>query len=107
AVVAIVALGAWGLNLQAQLDNALRFEGAVTAVVQAGSQPGAKTVVLATAPGKHGSGIGAVAADGSVTIAMRDLPATSGSQVYTAWVIVGETPTSAGAFSVAATGIGG
>ncbi len=48
-----------------------------------------------------------VAADGSVTLALRDLPATSGSQVYTAWVIVGETPTAVGDFSVDATGIRG
>jgi hypothetical protein len=107
AVLAIVALGAWGLNLQSQLDQAHAFDRAVTAVVQAGAQPGAKTVVLAAAPGKQGAGIGAVAADGSVTLALRDLPATSGSQVYTAWVIVGETPTSVGDFSVDATGIRG
>ena len=107
AVVAIAALGAWGLNLQSQLSQAQAFDRAVTAVVHAGAQPGAKTVVLAAAPGKQGSGIGVVAADGSVTLALRDLPATSGSQVYTAWVIVGETPTAVGDFSVDATGIRG
>lgn len=107
AAVAIVALGAWGLNLQSQLNGAQAFDRAVTAVVQAGAQPGAKTVVLAAAPGKQGAGIGVVAADGSVTLALRDLPATSGSQVYTAWVIVGETPTAVGDFSVDATGIRG
>jgi len=107
AVVAIAALGAWGLNLQSQLAQAQAFDRAVTAVVQAGAQPGAKTVVLAAAPGKQGAGIGVVAADGSVTLALRDLPATSGNQVYTAWVIVGETPTAVGDFSVDATGIRG
>jgi len=104
---AIAALGAWGLNLQSQLAQAQAFDRAVTAGVQAGAQPGAKTVVLAAAPGKQGAGIGVVAADGSVTLALRDLPATSGNQVYTAWVIVGETPTAVGDFSVDATGIRG
>lgn len=107
AVVAIVALGAWGLNLQAQLDHARAFDSAVAAVVQAGGQPGAKTVVLSPADGHQGSGIAAVARDGSVVLAMRDLPATTGSQVYTTWVIVGDQPTAVGDFGVDSSGVRG
>ena len=105
AVVAIVAVGGWGLNLQRQLDAAARFDGAVAAVVQAGGQPGAKTVVLASAKGATASGIAAVKADGSVVLAMRGLGATSGNQVYEAWVIVGQqAPVAVGGFAVDSNG---
>jgi anti-sigma-K factor RskA len=101
AVVAIVAVGAWGLNLQRQLDQAQRFDRAVAAVIQAGGQPDAKTVVLKSGEGATASGIAAVAGDGSVVLAMRDLVATSGSQVYEAWVIVGaQAPVAVGGFTV-------
>jgi anti-sigma factor RsiW len=101
AVVAIVAVGAWGLNLQRQLDQAQRFDRAVAAVIQAGGQPGAKSVVLKSGEGATASGIAAVAADGSVVLAMRDLAATSESQVYEAWVIVGtQAPVAVGGFTV-------
>jgi anti-sigma factor RsiW len=101
AVVAIVAAGAWGLNLQRQLDQSQRFDRAVAAVIQAGGQPDAKTVVLKSGEGATASGIAAVAADGSVVLAMRDLAATSGSQVYEAWVIVGaQAPVAVGGFTV-------
>jgi anti-sigma-K factor RskA len=115
AVIAIVAVGAWGLNLRGQLDAAQgqlataqsqlaaaqRFDSAVAAVIQAAGQPGAKPVVLAAAEGSKANGLGAVRPDGSVVLAMRDLPATSGSQVYEAWVIVGEdAPIAVGGFPV-------
>jgi hypothetical protein len=105
AVVAIVAVGAWGLNLQRQLDQAQRFDRAVAAVIQAGAQPAAKSVVLKPGEGATANGIAAVTADGSVVLAMRDLPATSGSQVYEAWVIVGtQAPVAVGGFTVDSAG---
>ena len=108
AAVAIVAVGGWGLNLQRQLDAATRFDGAVASVVQAGGQPGARTVVLAAANGATASGIAAVAADGSVVLAMRGLAATSGHQVYEAWVIVGQqAPVAVGGFTVDSNGTAG
>lgn len=106
AAIAIVALGAWGLGLRGQLDAAQRFDRAVAAVLDVAAKPGSQAVILAPAEGQRGSGIAAVAADGTTTLAMRDLPATSGGQVYTAWVIVGENaPVSVGDFSVDANGI--
>ncbi|MDQ3128051.1 MAG: anti-sigma factor, partial [Chloroflexota bacterium] len=108
AVFAIVAAGAWGLGLQRQLDAAQRFDQAVARVVDVAGTPGSATVVLTAATGSRGSGIAAVAADGSVVLAMRDLPATSGSQVYEAWVIVGEqAPVAVGGFTVDANGTAG
>jgi Anti-sigma-K factor rskA/Putative zinc-finger len=106
AVLAIVVSGAYALSVQGQLEQARAFDRAVAAVVQAGSQPDAKTVVLATQKDQHGAGIGAVAADGSVVLALRDLTATTGRQSYTAWVIVGKAaPVNVGDFSVDASGI--
>jgi anti-sigma-K factor RskA len=106
AVIAIVASGAYGLNVQGQLDQARAFDQAVAAVVQAGSQPNAKTVVLATQKDQRGAGIGVVQADGSVVLALRDLSATSGAQSYTAWVIVGKSaPVNVGDFAVDASGV--
>ena len=107
AVVAIVALGAWGLNLQRQLSDAQAFDQAVASVVQAASQPGARTVILAPGKGQQGSGIAAVNADGSVVMAMHDLPASAGGEIYTAWVIVDSRPTSLGDFEVGANGTSG
>lgn len=108
AVVAIVAVGTWGLGLQRQLDAAQRFDAAVAAVVQAAGQPGATTVVLTAAEGGKGSGIAAVAPNGSVVLAMRDLPATTGSQVYETWVIIeGQDPMAVGGFTVDANGTAG
>jgi len=104
AVIAIVAVGAWGLSLQGQLDSARRFETAVSTVIQAG-QTGAKPIVLAAAEGSKANGIGAVKTDGSVVLAMRELPATTGSQVYETWVIVGSNaPVAVGGFTVDPTG---
>lgn len=106
AVIAIVASGAFALNVQGQLDRARAYDDAVAAVVQAGSQPNAKTVVLATQANQQGVGLGAVKADGSVVLALRDLAATSGQQSYTAWVIVGsDAPINVGDFTVDASGI--
>ena len=47
-----------------------------------------------------------VGADGTVKLAVRGLPATSGSQVYTAWSIEGTTaPVSMGDFTVGPDGV--
>ncbi len=108
AVLAIVAVGTWGLGLQRQLDAAQRFDQAVARVVDAAGKPGSTTVVLTAATDHRGSGIAAVSSDGSVVLAMRDLPATNGSQVYETWVIVGEqAPVAVGGFTVDANGTAG
>ena len=106
AVIAIVVLGGWNLLLQGQLSDARTYDQAVAAVVDAAGKPGSQTVVLSPQPGSSGSGIAAVAPDGSVVMAMRDLPATAGTQVYEAWVIVGTAaPVPVGGFTVGPTGL--
>jgi anti-sigma-K factor RskA len=105
AVVAIVVLGGWNLLLQGQLSDARAFDRAVAAVVDAAGRPGSQTVVLTPTKDSRGAGIAAVAPDGSVVIAMRDLSATAGTQVYEAWVIVGTAaPVPVGGFTVGPTG---
>ena len=105
AVLAIVAVGTWGLGLQRQLEAAQRFDQAVVRVVDTAAQPGATTVILMPAENSTAKGLAAVTADGSVVLAMRDLPATTGSQVYETWVIVGgQAPVAVGGFTVDANG---
>ena len=55
--------------------------------------------------GGTGSGLAAISASGDVTLAMQDLAPTSGSTVYTAWVIGGDgVPVDIGSFQVDADG---
>jgi hypothetical protein len=105
AVVAIVILGGWNLLLQGQLSDARAYDRALAAVIDAAGKPGGQTVVLTPTKDSRGSGIAAVEPDGSVVMAMRDLPPTTGTQVYEAWVIVGQAaPLPVGGFTVGPTG---
>jgi hypothetical protein len=106
AVVAIIVLGGWNLVLQGQLSDARAYDRAVAAVIDAAGKPGNQTVVLTPTKDGRGAGIAAVAADGSVVMAMRDLPATTGTQVYEAWVIAAGSPAPVpvGSFTVGPTG---
>lgn len=106
AVLAIALLGGWGLLLQNQLDSAQSYEQSVAAVLDVASQPGSLTAVLTPDGGDGPAGLAAVASDGTVRIAMRDLPATTGNQVYEAWVIGSDgVPKPLGGFRVGDTGI--
>ena len=104
AVVAIVVLGGWNLLLQGQLDGAREYDRAVAAVIEAASHPNAQTVVLTPEGGTGPSGLAAVASDGTVVLAMRNLAATTGTQVYETWVIAGDAPIALGSFTVGADG---
>jgi anti-sigma-K factor RskA len=106
AVVAIVAVGGWNLLLQNELGAARQYDQAVASVISAAAQPGSQTVVLAPTENNQASGIAAILPDGSVVLAMRDLPATKGTEVYETWVIVGSAaPVPVGAFKVDANGL--
>ena len=100
AVIGLVLLGSWNLLLQNQLSAAQQYEQAVAAVITAASHPNSQTVVLTPTTGGGPTGIAAVAPDGRVVLAMRDLPATSGGQVYETWVITGGKPLAVGGFTV-------
>lgn len=106
AVLAIVALGAWSLNLQGRLDASERYAQGVATVLSAAAEPGSQTAILSGGDG-GATGIAAVTADGSVVLAMRDLAPTAGSEVYEAWVIVGDAgPVPIGGFAVGSDGTG-
>jgi anti-sigma-K factor RskA len=61
--------------------------------------------VLTPPVGAGPAGPAAGGAAGDVTIAMRDLPATSGDEVYEAWVIGGDgVPVALGGFAVGQSG---
>ncbi len=106
AVLAIALLGGWNLLLQNQLGNARTYEQSVAAVLDVAGQPGSLTAVLTAEGGDGPAGLAAISGDGTVRIAMRDLPATSGDEVYEAWVIGSDgVPNAIGGFRVGDTGI--
>ncbi len=105
AVIVAVALGGWNLALQRQLTTAEAYRTGVDQALDLAAQPGSVTALLAAEDGSV-SGFGVVGADGTVKLAVRGLPATSGSQVYTAWSIEGDTaPVSMGDFTVGSDGV--
>jgi anti-sigma-K factor RskA len=100
----IVALGGLGLRLQRDLEAAQVYRDGVSASLALAAQPGSQAALLAADDGSV-SGIGVVGADGTVKIAMRGLPATTGSEVYTAWSISGgSAPVPIGEFTVGSDG---
>ena len=106
AVLAIALLGGWGLLLQNQLESAQSYEQSVAAVLDVAGQPGSLTAVLTPDGGDGPAGLAAIASDGTVSIAMSELPATSGNQVYEAWVIGSDgVPKALGGFQVGENGI--
>lgn len=107
AVLAIVVLGGWNLSLQAQLSETQAYQRQVAAVLDTAAQPGALTAVMKSPAGDGTTGLAAVAPDGTMRIAMRDLAPTSGREVYEAWAILPESaPVPLGGFQVGPNGVG-
>jgi len=116
AVLAIAVLGAWNLQLQGRLSDiegdlaaATAYQQGVARVLEVATQPGARTAIIAPAPNAPttASGLAATGPDGTVVISMHDLAPTRGTQVYEAWVIVGENaPVPLGGFIVGEAGTG-
>ena len=105
--IAIVALVAVNLLTLGRLNSSEQYERDVAAVLEAGSQPGAVTAVLAPAEPGGPKGLAAVSSNGDVTMAMQDLEPTSGSEVYEGWAIVGDAaPVPLGGFTVGEGGTG-
>ncbi len=101
AVLVIGILAGWNLLLQGQLNEADQYRQDVAAVLDVAGQPGSLTAVL-TSEGGHGpAGLAAVSAAGDLSLAVRALTPTSGTQVYEAWVIGADgTPVPLGSFPV-------
>jgi len=105
--IAIVALVAVNLLTLGRLNSSEQFERDVAAVLEAGSQPGALTAVLAPAEPGGPRGLAAVSSSGELTMAMQDLDPTTGDEVYEGWVIVGDAaPAPLGGFAVGDAGTG-
>ena len=105
--IAIVALVAVNLLTLGRLNSSEQYERDVAAVLEAGSQPGAVTAVLAPTESGGPRGLAAVSSNGDVTMAMQDLVPTSGNEVYEGWAIVGEAaPVPLGGFTVGEGGTG-
>jgi hypothetical protein len=108
ASIAVVALGAWNLQLRTQVDELSAYRRDVLAIFDAASKPGSQLAVLAAPDGSGpASGLAALAGDGSLALAMRDLAPTTGTQVYEVWLIgASGTPVPVGGFEVAGGGTG-
>lgn len=106
AALALVALGAWNLQLRDEIAGLTAYRDGVVLVLEQAAQEGAQLAVLAAPDGAAGpTGLAAVAADGSVALVMRDLAPTSGTQVYEAWLIAADgAPVPIGGFKVGADG---
>lgn len=95
--IAIVALLGWNVLLQAQLTQSRSYADGVAAVLRVASQPGSLTALLTPQGAATATGLASVDVDGRMTMAVRDLAPTTGTEVYTAWVIGGDgTPRSLG-----------
>jgi anti-sigma factor RsiW len=106
AALALVALGAWNLQLRDEIAGLTAYRNGVAAVLEQAAQPGAQLAVLASSGATAGpSGLAAVAGDGSVALVMRDLAPTTGTQVYEAWLIGADgKPLPIGGFRVGSDG---
>lgn len=106
ALVAALALGAWNVQLRDQVAGLEAYRNGVVQVLDEAAKPGAQLAVLSDPSGAPGpTGLAAVAADGRVAIVMRNLPATTGTQVYEAWLIgADQIPVAIGGFTVGGSG---
>jgi anti-sigma factor RsiW len=103
AALAVVALGAWNVQLRAEVAALTTYRNAVAGVIEQAAEPGAQLAVLAVPAGAGGpTGLAAVAGSGEkVSLVMRDLAPTVGTEVYEAWLIRGESaPIPLGSFTV-------
>jgi len=106
AVIAALALGAWNVQLRDQVAGLEAYRAGVVKVLDAAAKPGAQLAVLSDPKNAAGpSGLAALGADGSVSIVMRNLAPTAGSEVYEAWIIgADQVPVAIGGFEVGSDG---
>jgi len=107
AVLVIAALGTWNIGLSSQLSTAQQHQAAVDHVLAIAQESGGQAAILVPGAGGGPAGLAAVAPDGTFALAMHGLPATTGSQVYEAWVIAPSgSPLPIGSFAVGSDGNG-
>lgn len=108
AVLAIVALGAWNLNLQNQLNDTRAFQEQVASTLALGQQAGSQVAILASTSGSGGpGGLGVMPASGPGQLVMSGLTPTKGNEVYEVWAIAeGQAPVPVGWFTADTSGNG-
>ncbi|MDP8904092.1 MAG: anti-sigma factor [Chloroflexota bacterium] len=107
AALVIAVLGGTAWLLQSELQAARQYEEGVAAVLEVATAGGSQLAVLRGEDAAGPQGLAAVAADGRIAVVVRDLPATSGEEVYEAWVIAGDAaPVPVGGFRVGRDGTG-
>jgi anti-sigma-K factor RskA len=106
AALAVVALGAWNIQLRDEIAGLTAYRNGVVEVLDQAARPGAQLAVLSTPEDPDGpTGLAAVSADGRVALVMRDLSPTTGTQVYETWLIGADgTPIPIGDFRVGGSG---
>jgi hypothetical protein len=106
AVLGVVALGAWNVQLRDDIAALQAYREGVVQVLQAAAQPRTELALLTSPGGPAGpSGLAAVGADGALALVMRDLAPTAGTQVYETWLIGADgSPVPVGSFTVDASG---
>lgn len=108
AVLAIVALGSWNLQLRSQVDDLSAYRNGVLQVLDLAAAPGGQLAALGDPDHRTtASGIAGVGSDGRVAVVMRDLAPTTGRQVYEVWLVGADgLPLPIGGFAVGGAGTG-
>jgi hypothetical protein len=106
AVLAVVALGSWNLQLRSEADTLSAYRDGVLQVLDLAAAPGGQLAVLADPDRRTtASGIAGVGSDGRVAVVMRDLEPTAGAQVYEVWLVGADgAPLPIGSFAVGSAG---
>ena len=106
AVLGVVALGAWNLQLRDDLAALQAYRDGVVNVLEQAARPEAELAILTAPDDPAGpAGLAAIGPDGSVALVMRDLAPTAGTQVYETWLIAADgRPVPVGSFTVDASG---
>jgi hypothetical protein len=106
AALAVAIIGSLATGLIRPAGD--EYSTALRSVLDAASEPGSQIAVLASDAPDGPRGLAAVQADGTVVMAMSGLDATSGSEVYAAWMIASaeSDPVPIGEFQVGSDGVG-
>jgi len=102
AVLAVVALGSWNLQLRTEVDTLGAYRDGVLQVLDLAAAPRGQLAVLADPDRRTAaSGIAGVGSDGRVAVVMRDLTPTAGKEVYEVWLVGADgAPVPIGGFGV-------
>ena len=109
AVVAIVALSGYSINLQSQLQQARANQDAQASMLNALADPATRQAVLVPADGSHAGGVAALRPTGHILLSAYGLAATTDTHEYVVWLSSGDTSpsgawTKEGSFTVDSSG---